>query len=145
MYQGKLTFVIKSSPEKVYGLLFDIKNWSQLLPHCEQVDIEKNTNSEQIAIMIIKNGNHIERIRTIRNFEKDKWITFNQSPPPPLFSIHNGKWTLKKIPSGTSVEVIHNIEIKKRIFASLIEYIVWLFFLKGNSLTTLRKIKERLE
>jgi len=142
MYRGKIVMEIEAAPDRIYEHLFHIDKWHWLLPHCQNVQLEKDDGREQIAIMEIKNGRDIERIRTVRHFAENQWITFDQTPPPAPLAVHRGKWTLEKNGPGTRVTVDHDIAAKNRTFSWFIERLAWMMVFRKNSLATLKQIKK---
>jgi ribosome-associated toxin RatA of RatAB toxin-antitoxin module len=144
MVRRRLVVEMQARPEQVYALLFEIENWTRLLPHCEGVKLESLTEDEQVAVMQIRSGGRMEEIRTVRRFEKDCWISFDQIPAPPPFERHRGRWTLEPTEGGVRVEVEHEIAGRGPVIGWFRERIGWTFFVKRNSQVTLQRIKEEL-
>lgn len=138
-------YFIQAPVSEVYKRLYEIEKWPDLLPHVEEIKPIVINDKEQRVIMTIRNSNGTESIETVRTFEKDKYITFNQPKPPKPLSVHNGIWVLEKLNNGTLVKSIHEIDNNTHIISRIVSLIAWNLFIKKNSLLTLRSIKLDLE
>jgi len=146
MYTGKIYAIVRAPINEVYNFLFEIQRWVKYLPHCVDIKVEKQTSRAQIVTMQIKTNSKIDTIRTVRNFHKNKQIEFRQTTLPSIFEFHGGTWVLTKFGTQTMVTVVHNLKLKGNIFKrKLLQPIIWHFFIKRHSLTTLKMMRRYLE
>lgn len=141
----KHKYFINAPVEEVYGKLFEIEKWPDLIPHVADIKPLRMDNKEQRLIMTIQNKKGIEEMETIRTFIKNKYITFHQPNPPKPLSIHDGKWNLQEYNGGTMVESVHEIKSSAPLTGKIVPYFAWNLFIKKNSILTLRSIKLDLE
>ena len=142
MYCNQLTMQMQAEAKDIFSLLFDIEKWGDLLPHCVAAQLIEQDENHQVAVIKIQSGKKIDTIKTVRRFEQNKWISFEQTPPPAPLQIHRGKWILTDKDGGTEVVVIHELKTK---FGRLLESFIWHFFVKKHSLATLNKVKKEVE
>jgi ribosome-associated toxin RatA of RatAB toxin-antitoxin module len=146
MYVGKIKCIVRAPIHKVYKFLFEIENWHEYLPHCLEAKIQKQDTSTQVVNMKIKTGKKIDAITTVRNFKKNVYIEFCQTTLPTNFKLHEGKWLLTKFGEYTLVTVTHYLKLSGGLLKrKLLEPIIWHYFVKKHSLTTLAMMKRYLE
>lgn len=131
--------------EKVYQELIDIERWPELIPHVNSITPIKIDDKQQHIVMTVLNGDKQETIETIRYFKENEYIEFHQISMNTLLKKHDGLWVLKKSGKGTIVDSIHDIEMNNPIINLIGSIFTWKYFIKKNSMLTLRAVKLKLE
>ncbi|MDT0306495.1 SRPBCC family protein [Streptomyces sp. DSM 44917] len=100
--------VIPASREAIYGALFDMRAWQDLLPHVQRIEVLHDDGQYQEFMMTVKSDTDGQplTVRSIRNCRED--IEFFQPVPPRFLRHHGGIWRFHpQGPGETLVEVTH--------------------------------------
>ena len=104
--------IIPFQAEDIYHLLADVANWSNLIPHCQTIDLLYDDGSNQEFIMEVGTPYGNERVRSIRRCHQDILsIEYFQPEPPPVMTRHCGSWMLNSVPDGTQVLTRHEFSL----------------------------------
>lgn len=137
---------IKAPVHAVYNELQDMLKWPELIPHVSKIEPIEYDEKKQHVYMSVLNEKGTEVMETIRHFEEDNYVNFHQISMPKPLTKHNGIWKLEEHGDETIVRSIHDIETMYPFFLGNVgACIAWKFFIKKNSLMTLRAVKLKLE
>ena len=104
--------IIPFQAEDIYHLLADVANWSNLIPHCQAIDLLYDDGSNQEFIMEVGTPYGNERVRSIRRCHQNILsIEYFQPEPPPVMTRHCGSWMLNSVPNGTQVLTRHEFSL----------------------------------
>ena len=103
---------IKATAEQVFNLLYNIKDWPNILPHCEKITVlyEDGCNQE-FEMTVVNAEGKSEVMRSIRHGYVNTMIEYFQPSPPPVLKQHAGKWTINETESGIHLEAWHSITL----------------------------------
>lgn len=80
-----------------YQALFDLKDWSKLLPHVQAIDVLYDDNRYQEFLMTVDSDPGQIKVRSVRNCNKEALhIDFFQPEPPKFLKHHAGGWNFIK-------------------------------------------------
>ncbi|WP_128175815.1 SRPBCC family protein [[Pantoea] beijingensis] len=100
------------APEEFYSLLSDIRQWPDILPHCNDVKvIYEDTKYQEFVMEIIGAGGN-EHFRSIRQCDRDTLtISYFQPEPPAMLKTHSGRWLARATANGTELIAEHSVHI----------------------------------
>lgn len=144
---------INATPEQVYKVLYNAKEWPQLLPHCKKITmLYEDGNNQEFEMTVIGSQDKIEVMRSIRQGHANNIIEYFQPSLPPALKRHEGKWIITETKNGVNLEAWHSITLSEEGVRSLwgemeIEKASQIVeqAIKRNSMTTMQTIKSYLE
>lgn len=105
-------YTLPYPPEQVYDVLSNVRDWPQVLPHCDGVKVIYDDAVNQEFVMDIATAHGQEQFRSIRRCDRDALaISYFQPVPPVLLSSHSGRWLVRPQGSGTELVSEHQVHL----------------------------------
>lgn len=144
---------IQATAKQIYGLLYEVQNWPQVLPHCKQINvIYEDGRNQEFEMTVVGVQGKLEVMRSVRHGYNNRSIEYFQPSLPPALQRHEGKWTITETGNGTRLESWHRIALSPEGVRSLwggieLEKALALVeqAIEKNSMTTMQTLKAYLE
>jgi len=105
-------YTLPFPPEQVYGVLSNVRQWPDVLPHCDSVKIIYDDAVNQEFVMEIAAAHGKEHFRSIRRCDHEALaISYFQPEPPALLHTHSGRWIVRAAGNGTELVSEHAVHL----------------------------------
>jgi ribosome-associated toxin RatA of RatAB toxin-antitoxin module len=111
--------IIDCDIDTVYQALFDLEDWSKLLPHVRAIDVLYDDGRYQEFLMTVDSNPGQIKVRSVRNCDRGKMhIDFFQPQPPKFLKHHAGGWDFIRVGENKCrVSTYHQWNIKADVAA----------------------------
>jgi len=144
---------IAAAPAVVIDTFWRPERWPSAAAHVRNVEIAYQDDNVQVLWFSVASDGRVDRFKSIRVLHRDS-ILFYQPAPPPFLEVHSGRWTFRATSEGTTVTVVHRVEVNVRA-ARVLPVCAGLdhdgvrqqlqSLITSNSLQTMRALKGLLE
>jgi aromatase len=105
-------YTLPYSPEQVFGVLSNVRQWPDVLPHCDSVKVIYDDAVNQEFVMEIATAHGKEHFRSIRRCDREALaISYFQPVPPALLNTHSGRWVVRAAGAGTELISEHSVHL----------------------------------
>jgi ribosome-associated toxin RatA of RatAB toxin-antitoxin module len=138
---SKFNFIVNASLTATYSLLFETKEWPNVFPNCQRVEVIAEERHRQHFILYIRNNEALQKIDAVRTYEKDKSIRFICHCLQQAFEIN---WYFKANPKGTVIQ--SSCEMRSVSFSEKFRaFFVWRSRVRKNLLLIFQSVQLSLD